>query len=336
MQPAGLGGPHPHEDGHPGHEVPGRGCGAEFAQRASERLTGQCPLAHLGPHRPFRDEHAVRGADGRAAPPARGAAQRRPEAWDDPAERVHRSDRRGRSDRDRPARDAALLDRLGLDRVRPPRQGVAVGKDLELGPVVKVGEALVEQLGERAQLLARGEGPFGADRKLHIGQDAERAQPDAGRLEVRPVDPVQLAVAVDQPHRLDQRGERADRGAAAMGTGADRPSDGDAVATGDDVDRQAVPRQLRQQVVQLLAGPHPHPVRVERDDAGECGRVERDVVGHRQRAPRPAGSDGADAQAPVGRATHGGDDARLVERPVGRPRPTLQRPGPVGPHGARA
>ena len=41
---------------------------------------GQGPLAHLGPHRPFRDQHAVRGADGRAAPPARGAAQHRPEA----------------------------------------------------------------------------------------------------------------------------------------------------------------------------------------------------------------------------------------------------------------
>ena len=159
------------------------------------------------------------------------------------------------------------------------------GKTSSSVQCVKVGEALVEQLGERAQLLARGEGPFGTDRKLHIGQDAERAQPDAGRIEVRPVDPVQLAVAVDQPHRLDQRGERADRGAAAMSTGADRPSDGDAVATGNDVDRQAVPRQLCQQVVQLLAGPHPHPVRVERDDAGERGRVERDVVRHRQWAP---------------------------------------------------
>jgi hypothetical protein len=102
--------------------------GAESRAARVRAPPRQGPLTHLGPHRPFRDQHAVRGPDGRAAPPARRAAERRRQARDDAAERVHRPDRRGRSDRDRPARDAALLDRLGLDRVRPPRQRVAVGK----------------------------------------------------------------------------------------------------------------------------------------------------------------------------------------------------------------
>ena len=69
----------------------GRGCGAEFAQRASERLTGQRPLADLGPHRPFATSTRCAGptveplhrlAERRSTGPRRGTT--RPSACTDP------------------------------------------------------------------------------------------------------------------------------------------------------------------------------------------------------------------------------------------------------------
>jgi hypothetical protein len=70
---------------------------------------------------------------------------------------------------------------------------------------VHLEEAVVEQCCERTELLARGERPLGDDVEVHLGQHAERTEAHPHRVQVRSVDPVQLATPVDQPDRSDQR-----------------------------------------------------------------------------------------------------------------------------------
>ena len=145
-----------------------------------------------------------------------------------------------------------------------------------------------------------------------MGDDAERAEPDAGggeQLGVLGGGSVHgCAVGEHEVERGDLGGQPAEPGAGAVRAGGDGPGDGLGVDVPEVRQRQAVRVERGVEGAQRGAGADPDAAgrRVQRLEARPVPQVDRVVVGGGERGERVAAAAGPQVRAPGG--VHRGDD----------------------------